>query len=82
VGGKDARGIVRRVRMQIFDSLPNDIKCPICGMYGGGRYILVPVDGTQKEDGTMDGMSIHTKCLLTLPFRFNMEHKLLYFKTE
>lgn len=63
--------------MRVFDSFPQEVKCPVCGQNTDMQTILVPVDDSEKNEGyTVEAAPVHLLCILG-NIRYSRHHKLM-----
>ena len=63
-----------------FKHFPEDSKCPICNTGEDKECVLVPIDGTEDEDGRIcEAIPIHLYCLIDVEnVRYNRQSSILY----
>lgn len=64
--------------MRAFTNLPEGKICPVCGTGENKECALIPIDGTDLDDGrTCEAEIVHVECLQD-GFRFNSNVGVIY----
>ena len=65
--------------MREFENFPNIKTCPLCGTNDDKSCVLIPVDGTDIDDGrTCEAVVVHSECLKNGGWRYNKDVGVIY----